>query len=171
MTTHQLIQNIIIRLHQIKFTNVGRTSYIMQRMKSFHKKRWLLTYTMKTGQLGSISYLVVYHRKSLVSLVVFICSSKLEATKVLLPHIPTFSLYQLHGDDTNEVPLVINETSSGDFCEMTYIIINSGKSFTHIIIKKIPRFKDVKRNNTILYLLLKLKKEKHLILKYLKLRK
>lgn len=47
----------------------------------------------------TIYYLVVYHKKSLVSLVVLICSSRLDVVNEFLPSTPTFSTYQLHADD------------------------------------------------------------------------
>lgn len=75
-----------------------------------------------------ISYLVVYQRKSLISFVVFICSSKLDAIKVLLPVAPIFSLYQLNGDDdddddASECSLCERETWRGDFCEITFAVL------------------------------------------------
>jgi hypothetical protein len=53
--------------------------------------------------------LVEYHRKSLVSFVVLICSSKPGFVKELLPQIPTSSLYQLHGDAATKFPSTVVE--------------------------------------------------------------
>ena len=46
-------------------------------------------------------YLVEYHKKSLVSFVVFICSNNPAAVNELLPQIPGSSLYQLHDAKEN----------------------------------------------------------------------
>lgn len=67
----------------------------------FFKKNWSCILALDTINIISLTiyYLVVYHKKSLVSLVVLICSSRLDVVNEFLPSTPTFSSYQLHADE------------------------------------------------------------------------
>lgn len=63
-----------------------------------------------------------------MSFVVFICSSKPDASNELLPQTPASSLYQLQGDDDSEdscmVTFRVNDSSLSVVCEVTFSITN-----------------------------------------------
>lgn len=79
----------------------------------------------------------MYHRKSLVSFVVLICSSKLDEVNELLLQTPTFSLYQLHVDDANEnslkLVLRVNAASPTLRCETTFVHIHQSVNGPNLV--------------------------------------